>query len=563
MNGFKMIRRTWCCNAGCILLLAGMFHLFALESSRAGDSNQPETVSLTLNGYRKMVIEHNETIQGQLLRAEAARRRAKGELGKFEPNLVGSAARVVDNRPNTIEEQRQLNGVPIFREQNWNYDTGIESLVPTGGKVRLGYTLRDLRNNLQDTPSLYGTTTGPEHQTFFGVTLTQPLLKNAGTDASLATARVAALDSIVAFQEYRRQYAITISTAEATYWKLYYAQEQLRFLAEAVKFAETLLKDSQAKLDSGKGSELDVLEAQSGLALRKTKQSEAMQKLYDTQAQVVTLYGGSFKPGSVRVTAVDHPVFGGRDPVGLYLANWQKCITLNPDLLIQRKKLDIENVRLRYAQNQRWPELNLQAAYGRRGLGSSRDASWNDVESENFPSWSVGFEFSIPLGGGIKPGNDLAAAKLNRDQAKLTLNSAENQIANALSTAMPKVRTTEEIALKYEAIEHVNQQVLDSQLSRLNVGKIEPRKVLEAEADLFEAKAGLADAMVQHELAILELEIVSGTTLENRKLDVSQAELRAKTQALLATSQTITKPVNSSSKPSPVGKPSTNEAKAH
>ena len=506
------------------------------------DPTKGETLSLTLKEYRELVIQHNETVQAQMLGAEAARRRAKGEFGKFEPELVVSEAFISDNRPNTVEEQRTLNGVPIFIQRNWNYDAGIEALVPTGAKVSLGYTTRYLRNNLQDSPSLLGSTSGPEHQTFFGARITQPLLKNAGTNASLASIRVAALSSNVAFQEYRRQYAIIVSTAEAVYWKLYYAQEQLRFLNEAVAFAEMVLDDSQAKFKSGRGSELDILQAQSGLALRKTKQSEAMQRVYDTQAQFVTLYNGSSKDGMACVKVVDQPTFEGRNPVGDYAANWQNCLTLNPDLQIQQKKLAIEDVRLCYARNQRWPELNMNAAFGRNGLSSTRNASWNEVDTNQFPSWSVGIECRIPLGGGIKPGNDLIAAKLSLDQAKRTLDSTENQIANALGSALPKVRTTEEIAFSYEAIVHVNQQVLDNQVSRLKVGKVEPRKVLEAEADLFEARAGLADAMVQHEIACLELEVVAGVTLKNRSIDLSQSDLKKKTEALMASNKSSPSP---------------------
>ena len=506
---------------------------------RAGEAGGSTTLPLTLDQYRQMVILRNETIQGQMLGAEAARRRAKGEYGKFEPDLVGSVDHVADDRPNTVEQQRTLNGVPVFSERNWNYDLGIESLVPTGGKVRLGYTMRYLRNNLQGMPSLLGSTTGPEYQSFFGATLTQPLLKNAGVDASMAGIRVAALGSSVAFQEYRRQYAVIISTAEATYWKLYYAQEQLRFLNEAVGFAETVEKDSESIFKSGRGSELDVLEARSGLALRKTKQSEAMQKLYDIQSQVVTLYDGSAKSGAVRVVALDSPNFAGKESTRSYAERWNNCLTLNPDILIQQKKLDIEDVRLRYAKNQRWPEVNLKAAYGLNGLGSNMGDSWSDVSGSQFPAWSVGVECRLPLGGGIKPGNDLYAAKLSRDQAKLSLDNTENQVANALSTAMPKIQTTEEIVHNYESIEQVNQQVLGSQVERLKLGKIEPRKVLESEADLFEARAGLADALVQHELAFLELEIVEGSTLKNRNLDLTQEQLREKTEVLLANRKVI------------------------
>ena len=49
----------------------------------------------------------------------------------------------------------------------------------------------------------------------------------------------------------------------------------------------------------------------------------------------------------------------------------------------------------------------------------------------------------------------------------------------------------------------------------------------------------MADALVQHELAFLELEIVEGSTLKNRNLDLTQEQLREKTEVLLANRKVI------------------------
>ena len=70
-------------------------------------------------------------------------------------------------------------------------------------------------------------------------------------------------------------------------------------------------------------------------------------------------------------------------------------------------------------------------------------------------------------------------------------------------------------------------------MARLQVGKIESRKVLEVDADLFEAKNALLDAQVQFRRALLELELIEGTLLKSRNLDLSQRELESKTALLV------------------------------
>lgn len=194
-----------------------------------GGADPARAERLTLSNYLRRVVRANETLQARWLEARAARRRARAERGAFEPEVVASIQRQINERQNTVEQQRStLTG--IFSERNNIYQGGLESLLPSGARVRLGYTLRDLRNNLQSQPLFLsrGATNG-EFVSFVGMTVTQPLLKGAGPAATLAALRIAALESDMALQECRRQFMITLAQAEDAYWNLYLAQEQVRF----------------------------------------------------------------------------------------------------------------------------------------------------------------------------------------------------------------------------------------------------------------------------------------------------------------------------------------------
>ncbi len=258
-------------------------------------SSEPGTLDLKLSDYLQLVLAHNEAVQAQMLETEATRRKGQGEDGIFEPNLALSALRERNKRINNNEQQSASGGLPLFSEVNDIYDTGLEQLIPTGGKIRLGYTLSDLSNNLTNQFSfanlggLTNLSQQRQYHTFIGVTFTQPLLKNAGTEVTLAGIRLAAMDSEIAFQQYRRQLMLALSQAEAAYWNLYFAQEQLRFFDESVALASSVLADSQERLKAGRAAELDVLESQSGLALRKTKENESRQNFFVAVSRVLSL----------------------------------------------------------------------------------------------------------------------------------------------------------------------------------------------------------------------------------------------------------------------------------
>lgn len=507
------------------LLIAGAMQ--AAEPMEPGRTNE-----LRIGQFLKWVLERNESVHARVLEYEIAEKKLKGERWVFEPDLVLSYDRVENKRENTAE-QRRSSGVVFFDERNNLYSAGLEALVPTGARVRLGYTLRDLDNNLQDPTvgTIVDRRIRGEFQTFAGISLTQPVLKNAWFSATMANIRLAALASDVAYQEYRRQLMLIVSTAEAAYWNLYLAQEQVRFFRDSVALAEALVAENEAKVGAGKAAELEVLEARAGAALRRSKLAEAEQKYYETVTQLLTLVSQSAVGGTPQLWAADKP--GREDALPVFAEIGRKALEMNPDYLGQIKKMKQEDIRVSYAKNQRLPQLDLKASYGLNGLGPDPGSSWDDVQSRGFPSFSAGLELRLPLAGGVKGRRDLDAAKLRKQQALVTLKETEVQILNAIDTAMHKVNSARDSAGNYETVVAFNRNLLATERARLEAGKVSSRRVLEVDASLFEARNSVVEAQVQYERARLELDLVQGTVLSSRDLDLPQKELERRTGSLL------------------------------
>jgi len=357
------------------------------------------------------------------------------------------------------------------------------------------------------------------------------LLKNGGYAITMANIRLAALDSEIAYQDYRRQLMLVFSQAEAAYWNLYYAQEQLRFFDESVGVTESILSDTQEKVKAGQASELEELEAQSGLALRKTKRNEALQSYYDAMSQVRSLSGSFPTTGGHGFRAVDAPV--ATNLLGSYGETFQSAFEHNPDYLLQQKKVAQEKLRYEAAWNQLLPELNLKASYGFNGLGRTPGESLDLAMAGATPAWSIMAELNVPVLGNIKGRNQYAAARLTYQQSMANLENVQTQIANALEASIQKARSWQDSISSYETVVRFNENLLKTQRERLNVGKIEPRKVLEVEADLLDARQSLAQALVQFQRANIQYRMVGGTLLKELGLDLTREELKQKTRAML------------------------------
>ncbi len=484
-----------------------------------GSLPAPVRQAISLADLRRKVVRHNESIQSRVLDYAAQRRRHAAEYGVFEPELTGSAGHEVNNRKNTAEQQVSLL-TPSFHETNNIYSSGLETLVPSGARFRLGYNLRDLDNNLQP---LRAATNG-EYQSFFGISASQPLLKNFGTAATLAGIRLAAVSNKMVFQEYRRGMMSVVSAAEASYWNLYLAQEQVRFFQESVKTAGAILKDNRTRFEAGKGAELEILEAEAGLALRQAKLQEAEQKVLETGNRLVSLYAEEAPAEGALIHASDLPRIRPKMP-DIYSLQ-QTAFNLNPDYLIAEERVQQELVRLGYARNQRLPELDLKGSYGMNGLGRTPADSWGEIERQDEPSWFVGAEFRLPLTGGIRGRNFLVAARLQLQSSELALHGLEIELANGMNSAWHKIQSTKGNLDRYETSVRYNRNLLDSALTRLEAGKLESRKVFEVEADYFQAKFAVVESLVRHEFAWMELEMLQGVLLQNRQLEITQGELQ-------------------------------------
>lgn len=487
---------------------------------------------LSPTNFLNLVIAHNERVQVQQLEFEATQRRERAEKGIFEPALVLGATHEENLRQLTGERLAQLTGTILtnFSEQNNRYNSALEFLVPTGARFRLGANLSDLQNNFQKI-SLTSRFTNSEYESFAGVSLVQPLLKNFGPRATLANLRIAAQQSEIAWHDYRKQLSQTLAGAEAGYWGLYLAQEQLRFFDESVKVAETVLTDARARTAAGKAAEIDVLQAEADLAMRRNGRSEALQKLGEARSRAAGFIDTTPFDARGAILAEAPPAIADRKLD--FLENWGWVFGQNPDYSAQRARLAQEGIRVAFAKNQSLPQLDLKGSYGLNGLGRTPGESLERFNDQAFESWSIGVELRIPLGGGIKERNELAASRARKQAALLVLKELETTLRNTLNVTLEKVRHARTAIADYESTVRLQENLLKTELARLEVGRVEARKVLEVERDLLQSRLSALAALITFHQSELELDVLTGTYLARRNVALSRAEVARSTQSIL------------------------------
>jgi outer membrane protein TolC len=280
---------------------------------RAGTDRPPPVTGPVFIGslaeLRQRVLDANWAIQAKVMEYEIHRRTQEAAKGAFDPVLKSSYNYEDSMRPNTVEQRRQLSGVPFLAEENQLMSTSLETLTPLGGRVSLTANISELRNNLQQlTTGGFGATGEREVVSFVGVAFVQPLLRDAGKRAATAAIRVAASETEQAWQDFRRQLMVSLASAELAYWHVYGAARQVDYLGESVSVAESMARDAKTLKEAGKAAAVELTTAEAGIEERAARVVTARQRLAEAKSALAGFCGVSMAEGfDVSTTAPPPP----------------------------------------------------------------------------------------------------------------------------------------------------------------------------------------------------------------------------------------------------------------
>jgi outer membrane protein TolC len=503
-------------------VLAGLSLSFSLAAV-ADSSTSPLPQQLKLQELTQRVLRQNQQILLQQLECRVSETQIKAEEGIFEPVLVFNGSYKDGDRPTTAEEQTsQANQVYLNKDSLLN--SSISGLLATGAQYNLGISASRLRNNSVSQISLLSGTTASydlineDYVTFAGIELTQPLLRGFGIDITRLPIRLALIDSDIRLYELRKKVAETITQTESAYWDLKLAYEQVRIRQDSIEIANKLLTDNRERMKAGKGTELDVYQAETGLMLREAQLSEAQQKLREVVSGMYTLLSLHAEKQADTLIPVDAPKLGTAPLV--YEQSFETSLQFQPDYLIRKSELEKESLRLKLARNELKPKLDVSMSYGFNGLGDTPQDAWIDIRDSDFDTWSVGLRLEMPLGGNRKASNQLAAAKIRNLQQESKLSDMGTQLANTLTMLIGRLNNLSQRLDSLHKVVEFNQRLLNVSMERLAAGQGEIRQVLQMEEDLSKAKNSEMESLIDYQKTYLHFESVEGKLLQTRGVDV-------------------------------------------
>jgi outer membrane protein TolC/Tfp pilus assembly protein PilF len=512
-----------------------------LNSSEFLYKTRESRIKISLVEYLNVIQRRNEKILFQELEKKIVGSSTLNAQSIYDPEVTVSIDRESIRELNSTEESLARSSLTEYIDKTNTVKAGIEGLVPSGARIKLDYSFEDEVNNLQ-TPAL----SGGEISTAIGLSVTQPLLKNFGSKVVNANIHIAKEDQEIAEQTYRQTLMEVIFNGVQAYLDQQLAQEKHKARQESVQLAEEILTDNKRQFELGQMAETEVLEAQAGLAQRRSSELVARQDVSTAENAMRQLLLLSVAQNRLGLEVIDELA-----EVKPYKSDVTKSLRLafekQPEYLARKIKIAREGIRVDYAENQMLPKLDLKAGITMNGFGKTTTNSLNTALHDEYNTWNIGAEFSIPIGG-MKSKSEFSAARFREKQALLDLHAIEVAITNNIDVSVRMIDNAYNQWRQSRLVVESRAQLMEKERNSLQAGKSNSRLILEREESLIEAKDMALDKNVAFQKALLGVYLAEGTLLEKYGIEQGDKEEEAKPHNIATLEQNLS-PTEAKTKP--------------
>jgi outer membrane protein len=433
----------------------------------------PGAVTLSLPQAVRMALEGNFGLLTAAEGVEAARLRYQSARAQFYPQLAPRYVRGEEEHTLSVDARQRL---------PW-----------TGGSVTATSSLR----SHPDAP-VPATRTAD-----LDLTLTQPLLRGLGPNATffdLRNSRRLRVSQERRLRLARQQVAVSVARA---FYQVLQQRLLLAVARQSLARSDGLLRASEARLQVGLVSKLDVFRAQ----LQAAQTSETMVRseaaLQDVLEEFRTLLGRApSDPLEPESTQLSDDVADTLEPLEILVGRARE---LRLDLHETRDEVDDARRSASLARQELLPQLDLNLGVARTGQGPGFGSAWRAGDSRV----NLSFTASYPLERSSRAANK-AVAEIEVNARTRALQQHEWAVESEVRSSVRDLdQIRKSVELQQTAVAVAQQQLRLATL-RYQRGLASNFDVVEAEGNLVLARSALVGLLTRHQVALIDLRRVTG-----------------------------------------------------
>lgn len=469
----------------------------------------PSSLSLSLQEAIALALENNLNVAIERINPDISRTNIQIANGAYDPRLRGDLQYGERSTPRSAEQQA-ADGSTSIESRNTRANVGLTQKIPLG--TELGVEART--NNSQNTFNEFGN----EFNSFSGLTLTQPLLKDAGTDVNLAARRIAIKGVEAADNTFYDSVEGIILNVVKTYHELLFSIADADSKRSNLILAEQLVVDNQSRLELGTGTSLDISQAQSEASTRFGQVLDADLATYQNANLLKRLISRDMTrllKTQLRLTnALPSPALSPNPTYSAAIG-----LENRRDYRSQLRLAEQDNIQLLFDKNQLLPTIDLRGSLGYGGLDSRLGRSINDVADTRDEDWSVGLFVEIPLGSSAERGRR-DATTLRKEQRLLRIKDLEQRIIVEVDNAARSVTVNKQKFETTRSARIFTEKVAQAEAEKLKAGISTSYTLLQLQRDATLARTQELRSIVNYQNALTDLLRAQGTLLNNYNIDL-------------------------------------------
>lgn len=466
--------------------------------------DRPEKSTLSLEDVLHRTLENSFSLRVSSYNPAIATTRVVEAESVFDSVFFSTLSDNTVNQPTASA----LVGSNIER---FTWEAGLRKSMPTGMQAQASYNIERLSNDFQFQQL------NPQWTNNFVVNFTQPLLRGFGLDVNQSPIRIQKLNRQQSVQQFKRDVRDLLRNTEEAYWRLVQARRLLVVSARLL----VSFQDIYDSLYSRRDYDVYTVQLADSKARLESSRADFIRRVVDVrnaEDQLIALMNDPTVnlADEVEIIPTDFPPH--RPMMTDRLAAVQTALDNRAEIEEARLGVNVTKIQVGVAKNQALPRFDVQFSYTVAGLGPSQHDAFSEVTKNDFHTYLIGLNFEIPLGN-RGPRAALARAKLEHGQAIANLESTIEQIILDVNVAQREVQVThDQIEPTLQAANATEEQVRSIIARAERKDFLTLNNELNTRTSLATNQSNLLSSLVDHAIAIIDMERAKGTLLEYNRV---------------------------------------------
>ncbi|UCG58993.1 MAG: TolC family protein, partial [Phycisphaerales bacterium] len=450
----------------------------------------PDQLELTLEQCRAMALQNNLELKVQLISPAIAAESVSIEEARFETAFRSNVSYVKSNTPVPYTLDIAGSRVDYFQA-----NLGVDVPLRTGTTVT--FNVADQRTETDSAWSTFN----PSYGSDLSVSISQPLLRNAGKRVNTYGIRIAEYERQITDARTKLEVIRVIAALDRVYWRLYAARRELEVRKQQYDLAQTQLEQARRFVNEGERAYVEVVRAEAGVAQQLEAIILAENSLRDRERElkrVLSKAGLDMQSATVLIPGTEP------DPVR-YEPNRAHLVKLATDSRMEMLELQLQIAEdmstIGYARNQMLPLVTLDYTYNINGLGATRSDAFDLLFTNEFADHRLGLQLLVPLG------NEAAKSRLlqafyQRRQRLATRENRRAMIEFEVLNAVDQVEANWQRILASRQRAILDGRLFEAEKRQYALGMRTTTEVLQAQTTFADAQSAEILALTEYQIAL-------------------------------------------------------------